>query len=196
MSSKRTIDDETTLDILDRFTDPERRLKKAKKQKEIKEKKLEQLLNMDKKFAKDYFNEDINKQTYQEWSKHISNNISNNIDELKTKLNELENIIDPNHILYPPEKKEIPHENNNDELMPILKFIETEYYCMDWLQKKTNELGWKENITGYNPIIVSHSIPELIKSTFECYKMMIKQMILYLQSSHYLQSSQSSKLIQ
>lgn len=56
----------------------------------------------------------------------------------------------------------------------VFDFIDCAVHVTEWLQNKLSIIGLKFNITGYSPVAASHSIPELIKSSTECYKMNIK----------------------
>lgn len=59
----------------------------------------------------------------------------------------------------------------------VFSFIIVAGKCNNWLQEKLKSIGWKENMTNYNPISSSHSIIGVKESTIECFKMACKQMI-------------------
>jgi hypothetical protein len=62
----------------------------------------------------------------------------------------------------------------------VLDFIMAASCCTTWLESELNNIGWKSNITGFNPISASHSADEIIRATVECRNMAKKQMSVYL----------------
>jgi hypothetical protein len=64
-----------------------------------------------------------------------------------------------------------------EQLSGTIYFFSCLEFCSNWLLKKLSLLGFKKNVTGYDPIDVSHSMAELLEASTECYKMMLKQIL-------------------
>lgn len=156
-------------ELLDKLTDPEKKAKKrAKKEKKIEEKQ-EQAIESDKLYAKDCFNVVPTPEELTLWVACTTNTLSN-IEDLKKWLSEA--------VSY--EMIGYTRLEDLSGLNCILDFWGAAEHCKAFLEDKQNLLGWKINATGYDPVAVSSSTPELLVATFECYKMMIKQKMVLL----------------
>lgn len=158
-------------DVFDRFTDPVRkRKKKEKEEKERKKRKLE-LLSIGKKFAKDFFNDSPSDQERKLWSQYVADSLPS-VSELEQKLADFKGVDGLDESLINPKKKA------KAGLKAAFSYLAVAYHCAGWLEQNLAALGWKTNMTNYCPSAVSHSIPEIVEATGECYKMAVKQMIL------------------
>ncbi len=159
------------IDVLDRFANPEKKKKKLATKKAKEKEKFDKIINRGKKFAKDYFNEckladteynlletQIDKETVQKSIEDLRNLLEG------TKDIDLEKVCEPKYV---------------KGIEAVVEFMMCAERLRKWLDTQLHELGWKQNMTNYDPICVSHSIGELITSVLEAYRMAIKQMIVF-----------------
>lgn len=153
-------------ELLDDFTHP-KTLQKRKIKQEAKQKKLE--TQREQKNADDYFNEIPDEKQLMMWKNHI--NYIPSLDVLNKLFDESSiEIIDYKRL------------DCIDEMFGVLDFIACAKHIQCWLEIQMAIIGWKNNLTMYNPIAVSNSTSDLLKTTLECFRMMIKQMILVIKS--------------
>lgn len=154
--------------LLDKLTHPKKKAKQKAHQEKLAEEKLEKLekmLECDKNYAKDCFNDRPTAEQLQLWKPYVLPNLPK-----PEELQELwENAKSHDMIGY-------VRMSNLDGLYCILDFVSAADHCMNFLEQKMPIIGWSQNMTNYHPVVVSNSTPELLLATFECYKMMIKQM--------------------
>lgn len=146
--------------ILDKFTDSATKRKKCSKKAESERKRRRIMMMDDKVMAKDVFNDPIDLDVYNEWSKHL--NCMLTIEELKKF---------DTRSKFPTEKQ-----CEEDGILSIFTYFKNEIEGRKWLNAKLAELGWTSNQTKYDPIHVSHCTQELKDSIQECLKMAIKQL--------------------
>lgn len=158
-------------DIFDRFTDPKRKKRKKEIQEKSAEEKRQEILSLGKLHAKDFFNEQPSKDDLKNWQRYVVAPPSEEkLDQLLKSMQECKDCKDCNtHIQF-------QSVGISRGLYCVFNFLHCVLHCKKWLQERLLELGWKENVTGYDPICVSHSINELLPAMIECYKMAIKQM--------------------
>lgn len=68
-------------------------------------------------------------------------------------------------------------DERKDGLYAVENFIHCAELCRIWLRSTMGLIGWKENLTSYDPICVSHNTPELLSATVNCAKLMCRQMM-------------------
>lgn len=149
---------------LEKFTDPiclqEKKKKTAARCKDN--------ANNNKTFAIDTFNEDFTQKDIDLIQSSImTDNLVTN-DFLIDQMNKIS--IDYIDFTYKP----------SGGFGAIFEYIKCASICKEWLAKNLKLIGWKQNMSNYDPIAVSNSCSELQNSTIECYKMCCKQMINYL----------------
>ncbi len=166
-AKKCTVNPET--DLLQKLTDPVKLRKKAHKKQTAKAIRARQICSLHKQYANQHYNLALNQQTYEHLRlyicrpNHITKEVLTEVIRNKT----------------PPEFTSPTAEvDPNNSLAVVLQFIKCAQFCQAWLNKELVNIGWTENMTNYEPLSVSHSSPELIKATLECFKMACKQMIL------------------
>lgn len=76
----------------------------------------------------------------------------------------------------------VPSEADVTAARCIYDFFTMADHCRQWLQQRLHDMGWSSNQTGYDPVAVSYSVPELLHATWQCYCMAVKQ------THHMLQS--------
>jgi hypothetical protein len=153
-------------DILDRFTDPAKKRKKKEKKELSEKEKRDKLMSAGKLKAEDCFNVSF---TPEEITLYKTGQLETlpTVEYLKSCT--LKNNV--NDIGY---KRML----RLDGIYCVLDFITAASHCTEWLDTEVRKMGWRMNMTGYNPISVSHSTEELLSATMECYKMAAKQMLL------------------
>jgi len=161
--------------LLDKLTHPKKKARqKAQQEKSAEEKleKLEKMIEWDKSYAKDCFNEPPTAEQLQLWKPYILSTLPTveALQELwdSAKTHEMIGYV---------------RMTNLEGLYCILDFVSAAEHCMNFLEQKMAVIGWSQNMTNYHPVVVSNSTPELLLATFECYKMMIKQMQRFLESN-------------
>jgi len=162
------IEDDEEEDILDRFTDPEKKRKKKEKKEETEKQRRENLMAAGKLKAEDCFNVPLAAEEISLYKIATVEPIAP-LAYLEKCVNK-ETISDIGYVRM----------SDADGLYCVLDFIQAAIHCMEWLDSQVKRMGWKMNMTGYNPISVSHSTEEVLSATWECYKMAAKQMILLL----------------
>jgi hypothetical protein len=73
--------------------------------------------------------------------------------------------------------------DKTDGFFAVMDCLNAMMHCTTWLKERLARVGWKTNMTGYEPTAVSHSTTEVLQATIECNKMIIKQMILFVTHS-------------
>lgn len=61
-----------------------------------------------------------------------------------------------------------------DQLDIIAVFVDASVLCGQFLERIRTELGWRSPVLGYDPVAVSVSVAELVESTSECRRLLIK----------------------
>lgn len=169
-------------DILDRFTDPsKKRKRKEKKEKHEEEKKIK-LVNAGKRWAKDAFNTPPTTDDLVLWAKFVEPPVPTlaDLEHLHTAAEHLT----VEGIGYEPLAK-------TGGFFAVMDCLNAMVHCSGWLKDRLARVGWKINMTGYEPTAVSHSTNEVLPATLECYRMAIKQMILFVKHSSSSSSSSS-----
>jgi len=152
--------------LLDKLTDPTVKQKKKEKKEKRQEEKRERIVESDKKYAKDMFNHDPTSEEVTLWK--------SNVNAIVLDLTTLQKLYDES-VASLIEYKKL---DRLDGLYCVLDFVNCAEYTKTWLEIQMTKLGWKTNMTLYHPIAVSNSTDELLSATLECYRMMIKQMML------------------
>lgn len=157
--------------VLERFTDPVK--KKKKKHKQAQHLKAQQTKNImrGKELAQHHFNTPFT-QTY--------------IDLIQNEIDKPQSIECLQAYVVNAKVEDIKYVSvaSKDGLVCVFNFIACASFCKSWLKIQLKNIGWQNNMTNYNPIAVSHSPPELLSATIECFKMACKQMIRYLHFSN------------
>jgi hypothetical protein len=169
MGQKRKITEEDN--VLDRFTNPE----KKEKRNQQKKKKLkilhEQNLMAGKEFAVEHFNNPMS----------VTDKLF-----LKDQVTKVVTIEEVQKLLTATNEGSIgytPANVNKKGIVCVFEFIVCARKCQTWLNEQMVIIGWKQNMTNYDPITVSHSPRELIGAVMECFRMACKQMLRYLEIS-------------
>jgi hypothetical protein len=154
--------------ILDRFTDPVKKIKKKRKREQEETEKRKNICMSGKEFAKDQFNEPMTTMSYDLVKSYIEKPPD------QTFLTQRMTEVDQNDIGH-------QKSNSKDGLSGVFDFILCAGKCMQWLDIELKKIGWKKNMTNYNPVSVSHSSSEVQEASIECFKMACKQMMRYLE---------------
>lgn len=157
MSNNKTMSNEIS-EILERFTDPERKRKRELDKSRKDRKKQLKALSIGKRLASDYFNDPIDETVYNEWLPYIHN---------VPTLAQLD--------VY----AQVPVftvTSQTNSISGILDFFANELTAREWLHKHLHDIGWTSNRTGYDPFSVSNCTAELLMAVPECYEMAVKQM--------------------
>jgi hypothetical protein len=155
-------------DVFDSFSNPERKKLKEDKQKRKKDEDCREFMELGKLYCRNLFNEkELSPENVADWSPQMDWDLWTEAD--LSKWATLFHTITTKDVGFvEPQKKP-------KGLDCVLHYISAAEFCMAFLDKKQTLLGWKTNVTGYNPVCVSSSSNELVVSTTECYRMMIKQ---------------------
>lgn len=132
----------------------------------------------DKLFASDFFNEPL---TQKEFDLLYPFALSE--DKIQTKAQDMYDKLEQasfvSTLLVPPQTA--ARISDEEQFAGVFEFIIFSHTCVEWLNSHLEQIGWKCNMTKYNPICVSHSVNELRESTIECLKMACKQMLRFQQ---------------
>jgi hypothetical protein len=153
--------------LLDKFTNPVHKRKRVAKKNIYHQNKRKRIIEQDKLFSKDKFNNlcDLDPViNYEEFIDHAS---CPTIDVL----HKLFNSINVELINY-------QHMKSNKGLNAVFDMLMCVQHTTSWLETTLQSIGWKKNMSGYHPVAVSNSTSEVLKATTECVKMNIKLMIL------------------
>lgn len=157
--------------FLDKLTHPKKKAKDKAHQEKLEEEKILKLVEGDKRYAKDCFNDPPTEEELKLWKPYVLPTAPT----LDTLQELLQNATTHEVIGY-------KRMSNLDGLYCILDFVSAAEHCMKFLEQKMAIIGWSQDLTNYNPVVVSNSTPELLVATFECYKMMIKQMMRFVEN--------------
>ncbi len=147
-------------EILDLFSNQERKLKrKLKQEKNENDKKLRMI--SEKKNLQDSFNNALTLNEFENYSKIVKNPISIEL---------LQDFISMLTI------KDLKYSKNSNHLIDFLNCC---IYCDDWLEKKFQEIGWSSDPTNYIFRPLCPSTDEVLHETLVCFKMGCKLMIQY-----------------
>lgn len=167
-------DHDDTEDILDRFTDPVKKRKRKAKKEQQEEEKRTKLLNAGKRWARDEFNTVPTPEDLALWSSFTEAPVPTLVD--LERLHADAETLTVETIGYQPLSK-------TDGFFAVMDCLSAMVHCSAWLKERMARLGWKLNMTGYEPTAVSHSTKEVLLATLECYRMAIKQMMLWVKHS-------------
>ena len=170
MPRKRTTVNTDDEEKLHRFTDPVKRQKKVNQRQIRKKEKQQKICNRHKKYANQFYNLALNKETYEHLLTLVVQPFIVSKNEVLTKL----------ETQTAPVFEEPPSIDHSNPMAVIGNFIKCAEVCQQWLNLQLSSIGWKTNATNYHPLAVSHSTTELTKATLECLRMACKQMILVL----------------
>lgn len=169
-------DEQDTTDLLlESFSDPVKLGKRKINQEGKKVKRQRANVSSGKELADEKFNQPLTLLDY----KNLKQNI---ISEPHRSV--VEKYLSTTHwseIPYESKTKTIGDEARSEGLYYVYEFILCASCCSKWLQERLTSIGWRVNMTGYDPVSNSHSPPELLSSTVECFKMACKQMIRFLE---------------
>ncbi len=154
--------------LLDRFSDPHTKAKKQVKRVKKQEEKRHNDVQAGKIMAVDCFNTRPTPEQMALWSRFVTPSPAS-LAQLEAWLR----AADPSMIQY----VDLPR---TDGLFSVCNFITCAKHCQEWLDQQLSKIGWKQNMTLYNPVCVSHSAREVLDATIETYKMAIKQMQCFL----------------
>ncbi len=157
-------------DILYRFSNPVNKRKRKEKKEKREEEKKAKIVNDGKLFAVDQFNTEPTKEELEMWRGFVDEPMPS-LDEL-TRLQEAATTMTTDSIGYVRMEK-------TTGFFAVMDCLQAMGFCAEWLENKLRRIGWKRNMTGYVPTAVSHSTNEILGATLECYRMAIKQMILF-----------------
>lgn len=160
-------DDEDDEDVFDRFTDPGKKRKRKQKKEETEEERKAKIVNMGKRWAKDEFNSPPTPDQVALWSGYVTDAVPS--------VAELERLTSEADTLTVDALGYIPLSKVNG-LFSIMDCLNAMMHCKTWLNERLERVGWKLNLTGYDPVAVSHSSKEVLAATLECYRMALKQM--------------------
>jgi len=150
-------------DVLDRFTDPERKRKRQlDKERKTKKKQIE-ALSIGKLYALDFFNHPIDTVTFKELQPYVSTVPS--LDQLVA-------------LERKPLFETVAQTN---DMSSIFDFFTNELAAKEWLSTSLRAIGWTSNRTGFDPFAVSNCTAELLIAVPECHLMAVKQMRLVVQ---------------
>jgi hypothetical protein len=158
-------------DQLGRFTEPAKRQKKVQRTQIRKKTKEKQVCERHKKYANQFYNVALNKETYEHLLSFVTQPFLVNKGDLEHKL----------QTQTEPAFEEATVVDCNNPMAVVGHFIKCADFCQTWLIQQLAMIGWKANMTNYHPLSVSHSTTELTKATLECFRMACKQMILVLE---------------
>lgn len=155
-------------DILDRFSDPTKKRKRKEKKDEKEEERKAKMVNAGKRFAVDEFNTPPSAEDLATWQKFVEP--------------PLPTLLDLEHLQKAAEAMTIDAIGytslaKTEGFFAVMDCLNAMVHCSTWLKDRLSRLGWKINMTGYEPTAVSHSTREILPATLECYRMAIKQMI-------------------
>lgn len=156
-------------DILDRFTDPNRKRKKREVLQNRRQKRRRTIFLEDKKFARDLFNSKPSEDELRNWKSNYAES------ETEVTIVPIGAEEDQEDVEWLAEQLGIHLPDPSEGCGGILEFFRIEKLCKAWLHERLSGLGWKSNMTGFDPFGVSYSIPELFLSTWQCYHMAVKQ---------------------
>ena len=156
--------------MLDNLTDPVKKKKRKRKREQKVQEKRKKICMSGKEFARDHFNEPPTEEK-QEMVRDFVRPKTLSTPELEKKIQEVD-IEDIGYV-------KLEHKGG---MACVFDFILCAGKCDKWLQQELKIVGWKKNMTNYNPISVSHSANEVQEATVECLKMACKQMIQYQKS--------------
>jgi len=157
-------------DMFDKFQDPSKKKKQQEKKEKRKQKDWTEFMERGKLYAKDFYNEPLDDETLNKWSSEL--HLEQWDDEKKVEhwTQVFKTFTSKDVGFKHPKKKP-------KGLEVVFQFVEAGEFCLKFVEEKRIQLGWKQNLTGYNPVTVSASINEMIFASAECYRMMIKQAI-------------------
>lgn len=165
-----------TEDVLERFTDPVKKRKRKEKKEKKEDDKRQKIVNDGKKWAKDEFNTPPTPEQLVMWNQYVDATRALSIAELE-RLVEESQALTTEFIEY----QNLP---KIDGLYAVMNCLNAFIHCGTWISKKLTEMGWKINMTGYDPVAVSHSTQEVLTATLECYRMALKQMLMVKKQQH------------
>lgn len=157
-------------DILDRFTDPITKRKRNARKEAQRESKRRKVFLDGKWFACDLFNEPPTPTKLQQWHQAWTRPTTMPIVPLMGSEYQQE---DEEWL-----QKQLginAKPSSDDPFAYITYFATVVNHCRNWLHHKLTELGWTRNETGYDPVEVSYSVPEVLHATWQAYHMAAKQ---------------------
>ena len=159
-------------DILDRFTDPVKKQRKKRKRQEKHEEQCKKVRMSGKEFAADWFDGPLTEDQLKILQQNVVLTKLPKEADLETWLE----TVTEDLIGYKKDKKGVTC------MAAVFEFILCSAHCQKWLQREFEKMGFKQNMTNYNPVAVSHCVAEVLGATVECYKMGCKQMLRYLET--------------
>ena len=153
--------------LLDKFTDPEiKRKRKARKEDKQEGKRLKRLTD-GQLFSTDMFNEPATIEEAELWSTaYILGAISE--PEFQAECKKWQEEEDVQVIGY-------VGLTDTSGLNSVYNYLRASVFCTEWLNEKLLSIGWKRNMTQYDPITVTFFTRQLLTATLECFKMALKQ---------------------
>jgi hypothetical protein len=172
-NNNKKLNDLLKLSKIEKFKDPTKQKKQVIKKEIKKEKERKENFYRNKITSEEKFNNIPNEEEYKTWKKYVIHSVER--EKIEDKLNNIK-YKDLNYISCSNNSNTFTNENNVN-LFAIVDFLNAVSHCSLWIENQLKEIGWNRNMTGYNPIAVSHSTNELLFSTIECVKMACKQML-------------------
>jgi len=155
---------------LERFSDPHKRKKrklKAREKEDEEERKRRKLVEANKKWAANEFNREPSEEERRLWTHQWKKRDDLKLEDLKQSYNSVVRR-DNAGVTFQPR-------SGMTGLDHIFEFVEANKHYDRWFKTKLRDMGWSSNMTGYDPLAVSHSIKELHDSYMQCYGMLVKQ---------------------
>jgi hypothetical protein len=158
------------MDVWDEFGLQEAEEKEAQRVQKRKERVEEQKQTRgNKKWARDCFNEPLDKSQQADMLAKLNTSSFQHAHQRETWVR-LYHTLSTKDIAY--QFVKAPEQINPLEC--IFVFVEVADHCAQYTARALAQLGWREDLTDYDPVVVSNSVEELLEATIEHHRMAIK----------------------
>jgi hypothetical protein len=154
----------STLEVPDSAVRKERRLEQRK------QRKLDELYTRNKRFPQQLYNQTLTPAQLETWCASLD----------QTKFPDLGSIHRWVRIYHTLSTRDIGYHFKQPPetiqgLECVFVFVDVAEHCAAYTQRALRDIGWNRDCTNYEPVVVSNSVEELIETTIEHHRMLIKQ---------------------
>jgi len=167
-------------ELLHRFSDPDVKRRRVEKKVDAEREKKKLIMSIGKVFAKNCYN-DITRapdewREHHQWPESLPSDDADRYIHLRDLYRHMKPGVVENRVReMAPAKGRGSQKADPGSIFACLTYFQVAEDCTKWLDDELKRIGWKKNMTDYDPVAVSGSSAELYMAHAECARMAYKQ---------------------